>query len=483
MHHQNIGTFYGLTTVENSLYIAMEYELNGLLHEILHGGRYDLDDNFKYCLSLDVATGMIFLHSKGIVCGNLSSQYCIIDSKWNVKVANWLHCPVTERENVKLGYGLPPINSDATEPSHSQACQILTQAPEILSGSVPLPNKQTDVYSFGMLVVEIFSQCEPFGDAISIASADDIIQEIVKNNLRPVMPRVSQILQRLLKQCWNSDAAERPNFTRVQTVLKHARPSRKGLLDCMMDVMKNYVEKLEDMVKDRTVELTQATDSMRTLLYQILPPKVAEKLQRGEAIDPENYDSVTVFFSDIVGFTTISALSTPLQIVHFLNSLYSCFDAILDKHDVYKVETIGDAYMVISGLPERNGIRHAACIADMAIELMEAARNYTIPHLPDEQLQLRAGIHSGPVAAGVVGVKMPRFCLFGDTVNTASRMESTSVAMRIQVSGDFRDIARQVGGYEMQRRGTVSVKGKGDMVTFWLLKKTVDTNEPLEFSL
>ncbi|KAL3225189.1 hypothetical protein MRX96_049319 [Rhipicephalus microplus] len=160
---------------------------------------------------------------------------------------------------------------------------------------------------------------------------------------------------------------------------------------------------------------------------------VAETLKAGLPVVPEKFEEVTVYFSDIVGFTTISAYSEPMEIVDFLNDLYTAFDSTINHYNVYKVETIGDAYMVVGGLPERNR-DHAEQVATMALDLLHLCGRFRIRHMPNVPLMLRIGLHTGAVVAGVVGLTMPRYCLFGDTVNTASRMESTGRAYRIHIS-------------------------------------------------
>ncbi|XP_075046338.1 uncharacterized protein LOC142107084 [Mixophyes fleayi] len=233
----------------------------------------------------------------------------------------------------------------------------------------------------------------------------------------------------------------------------------------MTEWIQNYARSL----KERTEDLKRERRLAEDLLHQMLPKTVAKQLRKHKHVEAESYDQVTIFFSDIVGFTSISASCTPLQVVEMLNNLYVCFDSRIESYNVYKVETIGDAYMVVSGLPERSNEKHADEIAKMSLDLVAAVRQVIIPHMPSERLQLRAGIHTGPCVAGVVGYTMPRYCLFGDTVNTASRMESTSLPQKIHISSVTYQVLLIDNAYEIEPRGEIEVKGKGKMKTYWLI--------------
>lgn len=232
--------------------------------------------------------------------------------------------------------------------------------------------------------------------------------------------------------------------------------------------MEQYANNLEELVEERTQDYIEEKKKCEKLLYQLLPQTVAAQLISGQPVVAETFDQVTIYFSDIVGFTAISAESTPMQVVKFLNDLYTCFDSIVENYDVYKVETIGDAYMVVSGLPIRNGTQHAAEIARLALALLQAVHTFRISHRPNDRLKLRIGLHTGACVAGVVGLKMPRYCLFGDTVNTASRMESNGEALKIHISETTKLALDEFGTFITTRRGYVPMKGKGEMLTYWL---------------
>ncbi|KAG6452854.1 hypothetical protein O3G_MSEX007835 [Manduca sexta] len=224
-------------------------------------------------------------------------------------------------------------------------------------------------------------------------------------------------------------------------------------------------------IETSTQRLVAEKQKSDLLLSRMLPLPVLRRLRAQRAVPAEAFDAVTIFFSDIVGFTTIAANSTPMEVINMLNMLYRLFDEKIMQYNVYKVETIGDAYMVVSGLPQRNGNRHASEIADMSLALVDSLRDARVPHRPADLLKIRAGVNTGPCVAGVVGATMPRYCLFGDTINTASRMETTGEAMKIHISHTTKKALDEIGNYIVESRGKIDIPGKGSMETFWLLGK------------
>ena len=202
------------------------------------------------------------------------------------------------------------------------------------------------------------------------------------------------------------------------------------------------------------------------LLLNILPMSIAQRLKDHDEIIADHYDSATVMFADIVGFTALSEELAPTELVKRLNRLFSAFDDLAEKHRLEKIKTIGDAYMVAGGLPELHD-SHAVDVSSMALDMLEVVTQYNLT--TEQPLSLRIGIHTGPTVAGVIGIKKFVYDVWGDTVNTASRMESTGKPGRIQLSEQAAELL--TNDFVIEERGTIEVKGKGSMKTYWLLDR------------
>ena len=206
-----------------------------------------------------------------------------------------------------------------------------------------------------------------------------------------------------------------------------------------------------------------------SLLLNILPQAIATRLKQSNDSIADSFEEISILFADVVGFTPMSGRMPPDQLVGFLNRLFSEFDRLVDKHGLEKIKTIGDAYMVASGIPVARS-DHACAIAEMALEMQQIVRTITTPG--GEHVQLRIGINSGPAIAGVIGIKKFTYDLWGDTVNTASRMESHGIPGAIQVTADTHQLLEN--DYELESRGIVEVKGKGPMSLYLLKGRKAD---------
>ncbi|XP_022105492.1 atrial natriuretic peptide receptor 2-like isoform X2 [Acanthaster planci] len=478
IHHVNLCKFMGGCIEVPHVAIATEYCPKGSLTDVLLNDDVPLNWSFRFSFCSDIARGMNHLHSNRIYHGRLKSSNCVVDDRWVVKISD---------------YGLREYRkTEGVQPGENETYAALVARvylpPEILEFPNSAVTPAVDVYSFAVILVEIATRNEP-------CESQDL--DKIDGRWRPVLPDLnsSDVMpddercpcpdeyKKLIERCWQSNPTLRPAFSQIKSTLHSINPSKLSPVDMMMQLMEKYSKHLETLVAERTQDLELEKQKTDRLLYSMLPKPVADDLRQGIPSKAEAFESCTIFFSDIVGFTSLSSGSSPYEVVALLNKLYVTFDSIIDAYDVYKVETIGDAYMVVSGIPKRNGLVHAGEIASMALDLVQVCETFVIPHRQNLKLRIRAGIHSGPVVAGVVGLKMPRYCLFGDTVNTASRMESTGEALKIQASEACVKILDVLGGYDTVMRGEMPVKGKGIMITYWVEGKhdnpTTDSTQTL----
>lgn len=256
-----------------------------------------------------------------------------------------------------------------------------------------------------------------------------------------------------MKKCWSGNAA--------------FRPEAKDLDILFTDMTAHDAEPLVAEGNTRLRTEVAAGD----MLYKVFPRKVADQLKAGQKVEPETHDDVTVFFSDIVSFTDISRKMSAVKVCKMLDRLYLAFDNLANKHEVFKVETIGDAWVGVTNLENNQIGTHVKRIAEFAIDAVAAASEVQIDEDDPSKgcVHIRVGFHSGPVVSNVIGSLNPRYGLFGDTMNTAARMEGLSVSGRIHCSeAAARLLKEQAPDLQVRKRGKVAVKGKGNMVTYWV---------------
>lgn len=247
----------------------------------------------------------------------------------------------------------------------------------------------------------------------------------------------------------------------------------------MADNLVDALEKLKEKVtfsENALSELKVERHRSEKLLHNILPVAIAERLQGGEENIAEIHPEVTVFFSDIVGFTELSARIGPTETVQLLNEIFGKFDELVEKHNVEKIKTIGDSYMVVGGVPNRDPL-HCQHVANFAIDSLEFLEEYSKGF--KNPLHMRIGIHTGTVAAGIVGKKRFSYDLWGDVVNVASRYESTSKPDKIHVSEAVK--VRLDYDYVLVDGGEVDLKGKGAVKSYFLMGKKSKMPQVIDF--
>jgi guanylate cyclase len=210
--------------------------------------------------------------------------------------------------------------------------------------------------------------------------------------------------------------------------------------------------------------LHQEQERSESLLLNVLPAEIADRLKAGERTIADHYDSASVLFADLVGFTPLAVEMPPVRMVELLNEIYSHFDSLVEKYQVEKIRTIGDSYMIASGVPHRRP-DHAHVLARLALELNAYLDSF--PPVRDRRMSFRIGVNSGPLIAGIIGRKKFSYDVWGDTVNTASRMESHGEPGKIQITAGTYELIKNE--FICEPRGQIEVKGKGLMDTWYLV--------------
>ncbi|WAR27320.1 GUC2F-like protein [Mya arenaria] len=424
--------------------------LRDIRHEndVLNNHDIKLDWDFKVSLLTDLIRGVRYIYNSSIHWhGNLKCRNCLIDSRWVLKVSDF---------GVPVLFGAAKLNPEFTD------SDLLWMAPEHLRNAVPPlhGSEKGDVYSISIIMQCVILRADPY--CTSGLSPHEIINKL-KHPPPLLRPSVShgaappQYIQ-LMKMCWTENPEMRPSLEEIYQQYKLFTGGKKmNIVDTMFRMLEKYSTDLEELVKERTLQLEEEKKKTDVLLYRMLPPTVADSLKVGRTIAAEHF----------------TASASP----QYQPTARQCKWLPFSMTSIQCLMQQSTPMMCTSGLPLRNGNRHAGEISNMALDLLSECGHFTIKHMHEVPLRVRIGLHTGPCVAGVVGLTMPRYCLFGDTVNTASRMESTGAAYRIHMSEATKTILEDLGGYYFQCRGEVELKGKGMAKTYWLITKDGFTKE------
>ena len=458
--HENLLSFVGVISDGPERCVLTGEATRCSLYEFLESREMDLTLDLKTSLLLDVASGMHYVHRSALEHhGKLTSKCCFLDAKFTCKIGR---------------YWSSTLSASSLYSTHNfmETEDALWVAPEVLRDNSF--NSKNDVYSFGIIMQEVLLRSKPYAANEPQLEVSDITKLVSAYGtpFRPFIPGFQTEWTDLAGKCWHENPNLRPSFARVrQSLIQINGGEDINAIESMFNRMEIHTKRLEEIVEQRSSQLVAERCIAENLICELLPRSVFEKLKAGKHIEPESFDMVTIFSSDIKGFTQIATTASPMGIVILLNQLYILFDNILLKYDVYKVATIGDAYIVVSGLPERNGDRHAGEVASMALEMMDSIKDFEIPHLPGSNLKMRVGLHSGSCVAAITGLKMPRYLLFGETVNTGARIEAAGEPMRVHMSDTTTLLLEDDDRFVVEPRAEkVDIPGYGVMQTSWLIR-------------
>ena len=411
----------------------MEY---GSLHDLLHNETMTPGGEIILQVVRDIVQGIQFLHASKppILHGDLKAKNILVDSRFRAKVADFgfSHFKSAKQRNVLQGtpfYMAPEYLRRRSE--YTTAC---------------------DIYSLAMIFYEIYARAGPFEGE----DPRKILPKVChpRLNKRPPVPEsCPPKMVDLMKKCWSANAFFRPSAKDIDYVLVEMNSTDT-------EPLATAQERVRETLKRKP-----------TSLYDVFPKHIADALNAGKKVEAESHEIVTVVFSDIVGFTTISEQFTPMKVSNMLDRLYQEFDKLADQHHIFKVETIGDAYMGVTNLDGTEYDTHVKQVAEYAQDAIRAASQILIDEEDPSMgcVQIRVGFHSGPVVSNVIGSLNPRYGLFGDTVNTASRMESNSMPGKIHCTFTSAQLLQsQAPDIPLTLRGMIKVKGKGKMKTYWV---------------
>ncbi|OQV16764.1 Atrial natriuretic peptide receptor 2 [Hypsibius exemplaris] len=435
LRHPYLAEFYGICLERSVVRVLFERPTKGTLKDILDHNTFFGDVELRLTLMGNLIEnclprqGLHFIHTSELKYhGCLNSRTCMLNDRYTIRIvlAGFEH--LTSK-----------LSTARSKPWYKR---MFNRQKDVTI----LDHQQADVQSLGLIGTEIFRTNVPKQGLLGQKSLSNAQADV----------------RYMMALCLSHSAPERPSVTELHKWSVANGFAKNTIVELLLSRLQLHASLLEQEVALRSQDLLVEMQKVEDLLREMLPHAIIQKLRNHETVAAELFESATVLFSDIPVFARLVLECAPMEVVTFLSTIHSRFDVVVSEFDAYKVETINDSYVVVSGIPVRNGAKHAAEVCLLSLRLRLAGIGINLPSWGEVTACPRIGINSGLAAAGVVGTRMPRYCLFGDTMNTASRMESHGAANKIHVSDTTRKLALQssddVSHLRFKSRGLVSLK-------------------------
>uniref|UniRef100_A0A0N4ZS00 guanylate cyclase n=1 Tax=Parastrongyloides trichosuri TaxID=131310 RepID=A0A0N4ZS00_PARTI len=498
--HDNLNPFIGICVDNkaNEFCFLWQHAMRGNLASMLFNQQnkmikdVETTKDFTRAFVRDILKALDYIHSSSLSYhGGLTTSNCWVDSHWILKVGGccttrmllkWKSLGIISGKNdlpiilnSDLHYFAPEIRKAIKNNIHANKGERL----EVSNND----GQKQDMYSFGIILYEMLfkKRVVEIDDSYGITKNDYDpgifnVQAEALIPLYPVIPEehkeVHPDLISLMHKCYNGNASLRPDSNMARKITDATLKMPGSLVDQMIKNLEQYTNNLENLVAERTGELEKEQKHAEQILLELIPKSVAEDIKHGRPVEAKSFKYCTIMNSDIVGFTSLCSGILPMEVVELLAGLARNFDRIITDNKCFKIETVGDAYVVSCGVPEPSRYNHVKNIANMTLQMREFLLGYKVPHRPEKHLQCRFGFNSGPVFSGVIGLKAPRFCLFGQTASVASKMEQNGVPDHIQMTlKSYQLLSEKFPEFICTPRGGVRIEGIGTLLTYFLDSK------------
>lgn len=477
--HPNIVRFFGMTSIDEEKYVIGEFCRKGSLADVLQDNKITMTCDFKLALALDVCQGMLFLHAHHFVHGNLRASVCFVDNKWTVKVGDWEFLRLLTLEDHNAAHLAQDIYNDNLTKQNITSKDFWV-APEILRANYRCHyTYHSDVYSFAIVLQEIYSQEEPYSEHLGTVAPDEIVHGICASNLRPkIQLDIPVAVRQVMEIAWTDNPNSRPSFEQMLKLLKRNNPLRKSVMDSVIQSMEDYTQHLEEVVEDKTTELENSKLQLNTVMSSIIPSHIINAITHGRSLDQRDMKTLGVVSLEIMNRDEEYKDMNSAEKLRKLNNVCSYIDLLVEKYSAFRYSSTGTSFTIVVGVGDdqanENEIANRTahmCVDFLSKEHLEDSR-CTIDDL--RALQLSVGAHVGSTSLGIIETDTPQFVLLSDLPEIVRSLSRSCDSTKIHITREMGNMIIGFKNFFIERSGLLIVKVNFGLFFFQFLNKLTD---------